>query len=216
MSTDNSVPALAGTDEELMGWMDDWQSEEAGTKTPVLPSAERDRLKRKARRFGLGLVTLSVVELLFCGGLLVWIVQIALRKQTPEAWALVALCVVSIVLSEVVTLWNRRGTWRPGNDSVLAFAELEELRQRRQLLSATRIVPGFLLFQLALMLPWAWWAFSVRDPYLLEARFHLILAWTVLISALVLAKCAYWAGLCRRRLEELEPLLRDLRGEGDG
>jgi hypothetical protein len=126
---------------------------------------------------------------------------------------LLALVAVLVVLGEAVTLWNRRGTWRPGNRSVLAFAELEELRQRRQLLSATRIVPGFLAFELALILPWVWWTLTVREPHFAVERFHVALGLTGVSSALVLAKCAYWAGLCRRRLAELGSLLGDLRGE---
>ena len=204
-----------GKDEEFQAWMEDWQGGEEADDRPLLSVEERRSLRRRAERFGLGLVLLSVLEIVMSVGLVAWVAKRAMENPSPAGHGLLALTVVLVLVAEGATLWNRRGTWRPHDQSVRAFADLELLRARRQLLSATRIVPLFLLFELVLMIPWIWWRLETHPIKADFAReyFHLGLAWAGVLSALVLAKCVWWASRVRRRLPELQEFVDGLADE---
>ncbi|MEM8931890.1 MAG: hypothetical protein AAGE94_11990, partial [Acidobacteriota bacterium] len=93
-------------------------------------------------------------------------------------------------------------------------AELEVLRLRRQLRSATRLVPAFLIFELTLLVPWRLWdlAGSGRwtEPRLLKLAIAVLAA-----TGGVLLICWIWARIARRRLAVAEQVLDTLRPVDD-
>lgn len=201
-------------DLELQDWMEAWQGADEPDTSP-LTAEDCERLRRKAHRFGHGLVLLTVCEALVLGVITAWAGRMAWQEPTAANLALFAMVVVLVIVGGGLTLWNRRQTWRPRNDSIQAFLELERLRQQRQILNATRYFPGFIVFEIALLLPWKWWQLS-NDPEIdavLPVFLKVVALITVLFGLIMLAK-HFWYRRVRRRLEEIEELQRALDGAG--
>ena len=128
---------------------------------------------------------------------------LAWRRGTPEFIALALMIWPLVVGGQAWLLWNRRGTWRPQNDSVRAFLELEQLRVERQLFTATRLMPAFYALELAILIPWKWWQLSIHHPETVETS---MLRLAGILGAISLAIFGGLLGWRRRMLERRQDL----------
>jgi hypothetical protein len=131
---------------ELESWTTAWTSQ------GQVAAADLRRLRRRTRRHvwsGVGTLVLGVA---FLTWFTVW------TFERPEPTMLVAAVAVwALVLGATAfELSNRRGTWRPRNDSTRAFLELSELQARRR---RRGVRFGWLLLaaETAFFLPWIAW-----------------------------------------------------------
>ena len=173
----------------------------------MLDAAGRRRLRLRAERFGWLLRGLTAIEIAMCVGLVVWAGNRVWRDPSASNWTLFAICVVLLVVGEGLTLWNRRGTWRPVAHTTRGFVELGILRARRKL-RTTQIVPPFLAFELALILPWKWWQMTNSEKWAerMPEAFWPVLGMATALSAAFLASLAWWRRRVLAELADLEAL----------
>lgn len=198
--------------DELASWMDAWQDPvPAGAAAATAAAGEErdqlERVKRSSRRFGIGLIALTVGELLSCAATLTFVGLWAAAKPDPWRWALLAFSCFLFVAAEAFVLINRRGTYRPKNQTLQAFVELEWLRAERQLRTIRFSVPflllemgaigGLQLGQLA--------ADPERAARVPTVALHLLLITLALLAVLVPALWLWYRNV-RRKMRELEPL----------
>lgn len=127
---------------EIASWMAAWQEPDPDAESRQRELAARiDKVKKSSRRFGVGLLVLTISELVFCLGVLIWGLFWVLVHPEPWRWVLLGLATVLVVVAEVFVLRNRRGTYRPRNQTTQAFIELEWLRTQRQLRTIRFFVP---------------------------------------------------------------------------
>ena len=203
-------------DAELQSWIDAWQEDEEAPAAHGAPTVEEcERLRHRAQRFGHWLVLGTAVEIASMLAVLLWVGGIAWRNPSAQNLVLLAMVVLLVVVGEGLALWNRRGTWRPRNDSVKAFLDLEHLRQKRQLFTAKWLLPVFLAFELALLLPWKWWQLASNpEVEAVGPVFLKVLGLMIALVVITFLGLTLWAGRVRRRLEEIEELQASL-GEGN-
>ena len=131
---------------ELESWSAAWRSQGR------LADDDLRRLRRRTRRH----VWSGVGTLLF--GVAFLTVFTAWTVQRPEPTMLVAAVAVwgLVLAATTFELSNRRGTWRPRNDSTRAFLELSELQARRR---RRGVRFGWLLLaaETAFFVPWIAW-----------------------------------------------------------
>lgn len=206
--------------DELEQWIADWNDGEPGdatdTSSPEAPSAEeRHALPRRARRFGHGLLWVTATELLTCGGLLFWLTAKSLRHPEPDLVVLTFALWPFVLGTIALTLWNRRGTWRPRNESVRAFLELERLRIERQLRTATRILPAIYGVEMAMILPWKWWSLTTRQPDVATTRFLEVVAICTALSLALFAGLWWWQRRLLERRAGLDTLADAFGDDGE-
>lgn len=202
-------PPAGPAADELARWRHAWQ--EPGQPADAAAGAElaarAARVKRGSRRFGIGLFALTAGELLFSALSIALAGYWVYLEPEPWRWALLVLAVVLVVWAEVFVLRNRRGTYRPRNQTTQAFVELEWLRAERQLRTIRFTLPFFLVEMAALA--------ALRlgelsaDPAR-AARVPALAAELLAITGAILAVMApaiyLWYRRVRRKMKELEPL----------
>jgi hypothetical protein len=200
---ESSLPAA-----ELASWMDAWQEPAAGGPDGGEDFALRvERVKTGSRRFGIGLLALTAGELLISLGTLLFAGHWVYLKPEPWRWALLACAVGLILVAHYFTLTNRRGTYRPRNQTTQAFVELEWLRAKRQLRTIRFTLP-FLLFEMAAIA-------AIRLGQLASAGAPMgrigslalsLLAVTLAMVAVLAPALWLWRRKVRAKMKELEPL----------
>lgn len=127
--------------DELASWQEAWQEPAAGLAGPL--DEEVARVKRCSRRFGRSLVAVTIGELLTSTGALAFAAYHMAQKPSPWRYAFLGLVFLLVGTAQVFALLNRRGTWRPRNETTHAFVELEWLRTQRQLRTIRWCLPFF-------------------------------------------------------------------------
>lgn len=193
-------------DHEWRDLMADWQVEE--TTPAPLSDETRQRIRKRVRRHGYGMILLTLIEVAGCAALLAWIGKASLDQ--PRAIGTVGFAGTAVLIAVALgfSLWNRRGTWAPASESMLTFVELSLERQRRKLV-ALRFGPWFLAVELAFLVPWSVWALLSRpaEPW----RWLFAFGWMIGMSALLLAWWAWYKRKTLRETAEWEELRRALR-----
>lgn len=195
--------------DELASWRHAWQEPgmPADAAADAALAARAERVKRGSRRFGIGLLALTAGELLFSALSIALVGYWVYLEPEPWRWALLVLAVVLVVWAEVFVLRNRRGTYRPRNQTTQAFVELEWLRAERQLRTIRFTLPFFLIEMAALAAlrlgelsadP----ARAARVPALAAE----LLAITGATLAVMVPAIYVWYRRVRRKMKELEPL----------
>ncbi len=195
--------------DELASWMDAWQ--ESGQGSGAIAgeelAARLEKVKRGSRRFGFGLVVLTAVELLFSLFGLGFLGYWAWLKPDAWRWALLLLGVLLLVTAQVFTLLNRRGTYRPRNQTTQAFVELDWLRAHRQL-RTIRFSLRFFLLEMAVIAVLRFAELASRAApaaRLVEVGLSLS-GVTLAMLAVLLPALWLWHRRVRRKIAELEPL----------
>lgn len=193
---------------------------EAGTGSDMgrglgrgLGREERRRLRRRMRRWTWWMGFEYGLETLLAVGATAWLFLRARQADSLLGWTHFVLVQVLLAVAFGFTWWNRRGTWRPKNQSTRAHLGLEILRARRKLRAATHIMPLFLAFELALLLPWKLWQLSV-DPGVLDMA--AALRRTGLLVGIVVVAVLFGCWLAARRFRADLEALRALRRQLDG
>lgn len=205
---DPAASAASATD-DLASWRDVWQ--ESGQSSGALAGGELaariERVRRGSRRFGFGLIALTAGELLFSlctiGFLGYW------AWLRPDVWRLllVLLGMLLVVVAQVFTLKNRRGTYRPRNQTTQAFVELEWLRAHRQL-RTIRFSLRFLLFEIAAIAALRFAELvsqAAPAARLLEVGLSFV-GFLLPLAAVIVPALWLWHRTIRRKIAELEPL----------
>ena len=195
-------------DNEWRDLMADWQADEAAP-APLSDEA-RQRIRRKVRRYGRGLVLLTLFEIAGCAAALAWLWKELLAQPGAVGTVGFAGTAVFIAVALAFSFWNRRGIWAPASESTLTFVELSLERQRRKLV-ALRICPWFLAAELAFLVPWTLWALLSKpaEPW----RWLFAFGWMIGASALLLAWSAWYKKKTLRQTAEWEELRRELGAE---
>lgn len=194
--------------DDLASWQEAWRDGPAAAAPPAPELAELvAKVKRSSRRFGFGLLALTVAELLVCVGTLAIATFYVAKNPTPWRLALLALAFLVVVVAEVFVLRNRRGTYRPRNETTQAFVELEWLRTQRQLRTIRWSLP-FFLFEIVSMAAVRYGELA-SDP----ARAHLVPLFlqrfglfAAILMLLLTVGTWFWRRQVRRKIAELEPL----------
>lgn len=202
-------------------WQEAWQGDDVASenreKAVVLPDArERRRWIRRARLAGALQVLYTASELIFGIAMLFFVVHWTRLVPGQRDDAVVPIFVGLFVVAEVVSLWNRRGTWRAVDRSARGYVELALLRERRKIFAVTRVVPAFLALELAVLLPWKYWQLSADPDFGGLLQMLPDLGWLALFVLLFLVGVAWWGRLLQRRVSRLATLLDDLSGDAEG
>ncbi len=195
---------------ELQDWMSAWQGPPAApgeTHRDAELAARIEKVKRSSHHFGLGLLALTISEILFGLVALVaaafWLAQ----QPMPFKWITFGLICVFVVAAEFLVLKNRRGTYRPKNQTTQAFIELEWLRGRRQLNTIRWLIP-FVVVEILAIGGLRIWEMA-NDPHRAARLPELILSLLLFITYFFLAFLPFlwfWRRHVQRKMKELEPL----------
>lgn len=200
----------AEIDREWESWTVEWR---AGGEA-LEPPAKAD-VRRKARFHTVGLALLTAGEALFSIAALSFVTWWAWREPGGPTVAIALAVFLLLAVVWVYALWNRRGTWRPAIASTREFVEISRLRAQRKL-RTIRWLPYFVLFEVLLAAPLAFWR-SASDPEGL-ARYQE--TWLPRFGLVALFLLVIWLGLAwwRRRvlseIEELEELREAIEAGG--
>ena len=202
MSSGESLPSSL-PDGELQGWMDAWKGGDAPADGG-LDAEERQRLRSRARRSTLLVGALAVVEGLLTVGAIAWTLHRALESGAAQDWALFTIVLSLLVGIFGVTMWNRRGTWRPYDRSTRSYLDLEILRARRKLITTTRVLPAVLIIEIALLVPWKIWVLA-SDPEItsLGPPMLRLVLWLAGISIVVMSVARFVTHRTRADLKRL-------------
>lgn len=194
--------------EEWQTWRDAWQDPaEQEAAWPAELEERMAKVRRSSRRFGLGLAVLTAAELVVCAGTLAFVSYFVAQKPTPWRFAIWALAAVLLITAQTFALRNRRGTYRPKNQTTRAFVELEWLRTQRQLRTirwSTRFFALELLAIFALRL-----GEQASDPERIGQLPRLVLHLAILsavLSVILGGGLWLWSRQVHRKMKELEPL----------
>ena len=186
----------------------DWQETDLPTTSPVETPAD---LRRRTQRFGLGLLALTVVEVLALSAVLFVFSRKAWNDPEPIEVTIATTLWILGLAAMGFSVWNRRGTWRPTSESTLAFAALWRKRCHRRL-RGVRFGWGLLAVETLFFIPWIAWVIA-SDPAKLERAPGIyftnygLLAGLILVASLVLL---FYRRQTVRELDRSEELYRAL------
>lgn len=206
---------MSATDPEWNDLMDAWQSENAEEASPPPLSEEvRRRIRRKVKLYGIGLILLTVSEVVVNVGLLAWMLPKILEQRHPVDFVGFAGVLLLFAVAIVFSFWNRRGTWWPAAESTRTFVDLSIERCRRKLLTL-RYCPGFLAVEMVFVAIWGTWSLLDRPESPPAGRWITFFGLLALFAAAVLAWVAWYKKRTLRELAEFEELRRSLGEEND-
>lgn len=195
---------------EWQSWVSAWQEPPTATPRPDPErelAAQIEKVKKSSRRFGFGLVILTASEIVFCIAALVFMVYWLNVK--PDSWRLILFLValVFMAIAMVFTLKNRRGTYRPRNETTQAFIELEWLRTQRQLRTLRFVIPGIII-ELAIVLALRLWQVSGLPDAAerLPGLFRFFGLYTLAVALIFGPAFWLWHRKILKKRSELEPL----------
>jgi hypothetical protein len=181
----------SGFVEEWGGLTRQWQSRAEPVMLPI------DRLLRQERRRRVGMALLIGAEIAISAVALLgsWLVRARLGATGLAA----VLGYVAMIWG--FALWNRRGTWRPEQETVEGFMRLHRLRCERGILT-TRFVLAIVAVQAAVSVGWIAVVFARAGGLLpgLLARLGIPLG----VGAAYAIWAIWYRQVIRRRLERLE------------
>jgi hypothetical protein len=173
-----------------------WQVRSEPLRLSIDDLLRRERL----RRAGMALLLLSEV-LISLGALLgTWTVR---SMMNGGGTILLLVVILYTALVWIFMLWNRRGTWRPEEETVEGFVAILSLRARRGLRTA-RFTTGVVLVQAVATVLWVT-AILIRKGTDALPRVLLALSITAIISAGFLLWAVWFRRLMLRRLAWLRP-----------
>lgn len=148
---------MSGSDPELERWQAAWQAEggEPGPAGPERVEGEVAALRRRVKRRSLGLVLMTVWEVVFTATAIFLLWRMARSLGTPlDLFTLTSLAALA-ALAFAFTVWNRWGIWRPATESTSAYLDLSIARcaRRRRSLKAGW---ALLAAEVILFVPWIW------------------------------------------------------------
>lgn len=196
---------------EWQSWVSAWQ--EPQTSATSRPDPEKElaeqiaKVKKSSRRFGFGLVILTISEILFCIAAIVFMAYWLNAKPDPWRAGLFLVALLFLTIAMVFSIKNRRGTYRPRNETTQAFIELEWLRTQRQLRTLRFVIPGIALELVVVFVLRIWHVTGLPDaaerlPDLL--RFFGL--YTLAIILIFGPAFWFWYRKIRQKQQELEPL----------
>jgi hypothetical protein len=190
-------------DRELQGWMSEWRDEPA-------PAAEaRAAILKNVRRRSLTLAVVTAGEVVVTLLLLAMLGVLFMRAGDPETTAVVLAGSVLAVGALVVSLWNRKGTWRPAAETTEAFLGISILRCRRSL-RAVRIAYGIMVVEAMMLVPWLLVCirrYPDRRPFGFDPHLFYGALLAVIFGASTLG-CRWYARRVRRERRALEAARR--------
>ena len=190
-------------DRELQGWMSQWQDEPA-------PAAEvREAILKNVRRRSRTLVVVTASEVVVTLLMLAMLAALLMRAGDPESIAVVLAGSVLAVGALVVSVWNRRGTWRPAAETTEAFLGISILRCRRSL-RAVRIAYGIMAAEVMMLVPWLFVCIRRhpdRRPFGFEPHLFYGVLLAVIFGAATLG-CRWYARRVRRERRALQAARR--------
>ena len=195
---------------EWQSWVSAWQESQP---SPSRPDPEKElaeqiaKVKKSSRRFGFGLVILTISEILFCIAAIVFMAYWLSIKPDPWRAGLFLVALVFLAIAMVFSIKNRRGTYRPRNETTQAFIELEWLRTQRQLRTLRFVIPGIAIELITVIALRIWHITGLPDaaerlPELL--RFFGL--YTLAILLIFGPAFWLWYRRIRQKQQELEPL----------
>lgn len=206
---------MSATDPEWNDLMEAWQSENAEEASPApLPEEVRRRIRRKVKLYGIGLILLTVSEVVLNVGLLAWMLPKILERRHPVDLVGLAGVFLLFAVAIVFSFWNRRGTWWPAAESTRTFVDLSIERCRRKLLTL-RYCPGFLAVEMVFVGIWGTWSLLEQPEPPAAARWMTFFGVLALFAAAVLGWVSWYRKRTLRELAELEELRRSLGDEED-
>ena len=184
-------------DQELQGWLKDWQH--AGTGPEVRHLDIRKRVRQQNLRMVLSLAGQLLVA---AAGIAVAAFMVWRRPEPAIIFLALAICVF-VFAAVGFAIWNMRGTWFPSAQSTRDFVQLS-IRRCHASLRGVRFGLYLLVIELIFIVPWVLWN-SSWDAVAL-APWSYIARWFVVM--LVPGGILFWLFWTRRRkLEELRMLL---------
>lgn len=198
-------PGPSANDKELTLWREAWQRSEAGGGSESDIGDTWGHLARQVRRRSLGLLALTVGEILFSLAMAGFLLHLGWLSPDPLNLAFVGCMVLLLVLLEVYVLWNRRGMWRPAGEAPGAYLDLSRRRlvRRRQSLRIARYLLGV---EGLLFIPWIFHRLHQASGVGLALAYTFLVAWLGLF-AVILVVLEFRT---RREEEELEAIAGEL------
>lgn len=177
-----------------------WQQQPAAE---LVPDAIMTRVRRQDRWLRMGLVLEWIVAASLCG-----FVLIALIQKPDTTRILIALLVCALVVWALVfSVGNRKGLWRPLEETTSAYLALIELRVERQL-RAIRF--AWLLYMVEMLIFLTWELFAYLEW--LEQGLGLFSVRAGLTIVLVTGALVLWSAVvfwrCRKEKLTISELLK--------
>lgn len=177
-----------------------WQQQPAAE---LVPDAIMTRVRRQDRWLRMGLVLEWIVAASLCG-----FVLIALIQKPDTTRILIALLVCALVVWALVfSVGNRKGLWRPLEETTSAYLALIELRVERQL-RAIRF--AWLLYMVEMLIFLTWELFAYLEW--LEQGLGLFSVRAGLTIVLVTGALVLWSAVvfwrCRKETLTISELLK--------
>ena len=196
---------------EWQSWVAAWQ--EPQTTATSRPDPEKElaeqiaKVKKSSRRFGFGLVILTISEILFCIAAIVFMAYWLSAKPDPWRAALFVVALLFLGIAMVFSIKNRRGTYRPRNETTQAFIELEWLRTQRQLRTLRFVIPGIVLELVVVIVLRIWHVMGLPDAAeRLPGLFRFFGIYTLAILLIFGPAFWLWHRKILQKQRELEPL----------
>jgi hypothetical protein len=200
---------MSGTDHEWHDLMEAWQSEAQGEAAPPPLSDEvRQRIRRKVRWHGYGLILLTICEVATAVGVTAWLIHVSDIRQPVGLFALLGTLVLFGV-AFYFTLKNRRGTWRPAAESTVTFVDLSIKRCHRKL-RTIRFIPRLLAMGMSFLAVWGTWALLSRPETPPLMKWIEFFGFVILYPVPYLAWGAWYKKRTLRELAKWEELRRSL------
>lgn len=205
---------MRATDPEWNDLMEAWQSASPGEAvSPQLSEDIRRRIRRKVKLYSIGLILVTISEVVVNLALLAWMLPKILEQQRPVDFVGFAGVFLLFAVAFGFAFWNRRGTWWPAAESTRTFLDLSIKRCRRKLLTL-RYCPGFLAVEIVFVATWGTWALLDRPVPPPVTRWMTFFGALALFAAAVFGWVIWYRKRTLRELAELEELRRSLGDEG--